>query len=330
MKIMVSWWTAVLLVLATGGAIAQEKMARVGYLAWTSNGLYAEVTSRGFYEGLREEGFVEGKNVTVIRRVSADPDRFTELAREIAGEGADVFFAPATPMATAAWYASPWYASRKIPIVIATIADPQKLEFVESLSQPGTRVTGVTTMNDELTLKRLQLFAEAVPEMKRLGVIASDAMRNACSQEETSLRAAASHLGIELVFASVGGPEDVDPAFRRFAAENIRGVANTLMSSPQGIDREVVDASLRYRIPTMNELAEAARMGAMLSYGPDFEDLYRRAGRYVGRILKGGDPAIMPMEQPREFRLVVNLRTAQTLGVTIPQTVLVRADEVIQ
>lgn len=330
MKTMIAWWTAAVLILAATGAAAQGKVPRVGYLAWTNTGLFAEVTSRGFFEGLRQEGFVDGTNVNVIQRVSADPDRFADLTREITKEGVDVFFAPATPMATAAWYASPWYASPKIPIVIATIADPKKLEFVESLSRPGTRVTGVTTLNDELTLKRLELLTEFVPELKRLGVIASDAMRIACDQEEIALRAAAKRLGIELVFADVARGDDVDAAFRRFAEQDIRAVANTLLSSPQGMDREIVEASLRYRIPTMNDLAEAARIGAMVSYGPDFEDLYRRAGRYVGKILKGGDPAVMPMEQPREFRLVVNLRTAQTLGITIPPSVLVRADELIQ
>ena len=174
---------AVLLVLLVlflaGETAAQERVARVGYLSWKDNGPYEEATLKGFVTGLREEGFVEGKNIAILKRsANSDPARFKVLARDMVEAKVDVFFASATPMATAAWRAD-----RNTPIVIATILDPVELDFVKSLAHPGTRVTGVTTMNKELTAKRLQLLQEVVPGLKRVGVVVDEAMRDACTQE---------------------------------------------------------------------------------------------------------------------------------------------------
>ena len=310
----------------SGTAAAQERVARVGYLSWQDSGAYYEATLKGFANGLREQGYVEGKNLELLRRsASNDAERFKPIARELAAAKVDVFFAPATPMATAAWYAV-----KNTPIVIATILDPVELEFVKSLARPGTRVTGVTTMNDELTTKRLQLLMETVPGLKRVGVVIDEAMRTACKQEIDHTEAAARKLGLTLVTVHVDQPETLNAAFRKLTDARVQAVTSTLLSTRNNLEKEYAEAALKYRLPSMFELEFGAQQGGLMSYGLDFTDIYRRAGNYVGRILKGGVPAEMPLEQSREFRLVVNLKTAKALGVTIPQSVLVRAAEVIQ
>jgi putative ABC transport system substrate-binding protein len=307
-------------------ASAQDRVARVGYLSWQNTGAYYDTTLKGFTEGLRDEGYVEGKNLELLKRsASNEPERFKPIARELAAAKVDVFFAPATPMATAAWYAA-----KNTPIVIATIMDPIELEFVKSLARPGTRVTGVTTMNDELTTKRLQLLMETVPGLKRVGIVVDDAMRNACAQEVDHTKEAAKNLGLTLVLVHVARPEDLEAGFRKLVDANVQAVTGTLLSTRNGLEREYAQAALKYKLPSMHELEISAREGALMSYGPDFEEIFRGAGHYVGRILKGGRAAEMPIEQPRRFRLVVNLQTARALGIAIPQSVLLRADEVIQ
>jgi putative ABC transport system substrate-binding protein len=317
---------ALTLLLSLGTATAQERVARVGFLSWQDTGAYYDMTLKGFIDGLREEGFVQGKNLDLMRRsASNDADRFKPIARELAANKVDVFFAPATPMATAAWYAD-----KTTPIVVATILDPVELDFVKSLARPGTRVTGVTTMNDELTTKRLQLLMETVPGLKRVGVVIDEAMRTACTQEVTHTEEAAKKLGLTLVMVHVDRPEGLDAAFRKLSDAKVQAVTSTLVSTRNGLEKEYAEAALNYRLPSMHELEFSARQGGLMSYGPDFPNIFRRAGQYVGRVLKGGRPAEMPIEQPREFRLVVNLQTAKALGIIVPQSVLLRADEVIQ
>jgi putative ABC transport system substrate-binding protein len=307
-------------------AQAQDRVSRVGYLTWKNAGPYHEATTRGFVAGLREQGYVEGKNLAIeLRTADHDPQRFKALARELVAARVDVMFAPATPMAAAAWSAD-----RSTPIVIATILDPVELKFVNSLARPGTRVTGVTIMNKELTAKRLQLLMETVPGLKRLGIVVDEAMRDACQQEVDAMDAAAKDLGLTLVYVHVGSPDTIDAAFRKLAAEKVQAMTSTLMSTRNGLEKEYADAALKYRLPSMYEMDYGPSLGGLLSYGPDFGDVFRRAGRYVGRILKGGKPAEMPMDEPRAFRLVVNLKTARALGITIPPAVLLRAEEVIQ
>jgi putative ABC transport system substrate-binding protein len=307
-------------------AAAQERVARVGYLSWQDQGAYYEATLKGFTEGLRSEGFVEGKNLELLKRsASNDAERFKPLTRELAAAKVDLFFAPATPMATAAWYAD-----RKTPIVIATILDPVELKFVDSLARPGTRVTGVTTMNDELTVKRFQLLMETVPGLKRVGVIIDQAMRDACTQELDHSEKAAKQLGLTLVVVHLDKPELLDAAFRKLVDAKVQAVTSTLLSTRNNLEKEYAQAALKHRLPSMFELEISAREGGLMSYGPDFEDIYRRAGRYAGRVLKGGRPGEMAIEQPREFKLVLNLKTAREIGLAIPQAVRLRADEVIE
>jgi putative ABC transport system substrate-binding protein len=307
-------------------AAAQERIARVGVLTWRSDGPYHEVTHGGFVAGLREQGYVEGRNLELIQRsADFDPERFKPLARELARAKVDVFFAPATPMATAAWYAD-----RSTPIVIATIPDPVELDFVKSLARPGTRVTGVTTMQKELIAKRLHILVQAMPGLKRVGTIVDDAMRDSCKQELDTMEQAAKSLGLTLRLVHVAGPADVDPAFRKLVDGGVQAVMTSITSTRNGLEREYAEAALKYRLPSMSELDYSARYGGLISYGPDLRDMFRRAGHYVGRILKGEKPAEMAIEEPSKFRLAVNLKAAKALGITLPPGVLILADEVIE
>jgi len=247
------------------------------------------------------------------------------MAKDLAGVPVDLYFAPATPMATAAWFAD-----KKTPIVIATIMDPVELKFVNSLARPGTRVTGVTTMNNELTLKRLQLLMETVPGCKRVGVVIDEAMRDACTQEMDHANAAAKQLGLTLVSVHVDRPELLDAGFRKLLDGRVQAVTSTLLSTRNGLEKEQAEAALKYKLPSMFEQDIGARLGGLMSYGPDFEDIFRRAGRYAGRVLKGGNPAEMAMEEPRQFRFVLNMKTAREIGLEIPPAVRLRADEVIE
>jgi len=307
-------------------AAAQDRVARVGYLSWQDSGVSYQATLKGFLEGLRSEGFVVGKNLDLMRRSgSNDTESFKPLARELAAAKVDVFFAPHTAMATAAWYAD-----KNTPIVIATIVDPVELKFVKSLGRPGMRVTGVTTMSDELVAKRMQLLMEMVPGLKRVGVLIDDAMRDACKQEVDQLTAAANKLGLTLVMVNVDRPEAMDAGFRKLVGAKVQAVMTTFVTTRNGMETEEAEATFRHRLPSITSREYGVRQGGLMSYGPDMEDIFRRAGHYVARILKGEKPAEMAMEQPRQFRLVVNLKTAKELGITVPQSVLARADEVIQ
>ena len=316
----------VLAVLLSGVSMAQNRIARVGELLWRDDGPYFEHTQRGFVAGLREQGFVEGRNLVLLRRTAgSDPDRFKPLARELAREKVDVFFAPATPMATGAWYAD-----GSTPIVIASILDPVQLEFVKSLARPGTRVTGVTTLNKALTGKRMQMLAETVPGLKRMGVIVDGAMRDSCKQEIEAMDEAARRLGIVLIYSNIGGPADVDAGFRRMLDGGAQAVLTTLTSTLHGLEREYAQAALKYRLPSMYEDSYGTQFGGLMSYGPDMSDVFRRAGHYVGRVLKGEKPAEMAIEEPSRFLMSVNLKTAAALGITLPPYVLSLADEVIR
>ena len=298
----------------------------MGYLSWSDTGHYEQITSEGFAAGLREEGFVEGKNLVILKRAANfETVRFKEHARELAKVPVDVFFAPATAMASAAWYAD-----RKTPIVIATIIDPVALDFAQSLAHPGTRVTGVTAMRKELSGKRLEFLKETVPGLKRVGLLIDDAMRESCRQEVNSIEATARQAGLTLVFANVGGRDGVDPAFRKLAGAGVQAVMASLSSTRGGLEKDFSEAALKYRLPLMSEVPSVVSSTGLMSYGPDFGDVFRRAGHYVGRILKGENPADMPIEEPSRFRLSVNLKTAKALGVTVPKSVLILADEVIE
>jgi putative tryptophan/tyrosine transport system substrate-binding protein len=308
-------------------AAAQERVARVGWLTLQSAGRYEELTARGFVTGLREAGFVEGKNLEFVKR-SADGDlrRLGPLAKEIAAAKVDVFFAPAKPMADAAWYAS-----RRIPTVIATVTDPVRVDYAVSLARPGKHITGVTTANAELIGKRMQVLTEVVPGARRIGTFIDPALLESCTEEVELMEQSAKALGLSLVRIDVVAGKGFDPAaaLQRAQAAKVQAVITAPMTSNHDITDRLAEQAALHKMPFVHDVPQLAG-DALAVYGPDFEDIYRRAGLYVARILKGEKPAEMAIEEPQRFRLIVNARTARQLGIVLPQAVLLRADEVIQ
>lgn len=305
---------------------AQAAPARVGWLMLSSSGLYSEITARGFVQGLREGGFVEGRNLVVERRsAEGDTRRLAALARELVATRVDVIFAPAKPMADAAWYAS-----RRIPTVIATVTDPVVVDYAVSLARPGKHITGVTTANAELIGKRMQLLTELVPGLKRLGTFIDPQLLDSCNEEMTLMDAAAARLGLTLVRIPVSErAPDLEDAVRRARAAGVQAVMTAPMTGNLDITDKLAQQLARQRLPFVHDVPQLAG-DALAVYGPDFEDVFRRAGLVVARILKGEKPAEMAIEQPREFKLILNDKVARALGLALSPSLRLRADEVIE
>lgn len=315
-----------LLALGSAPRALAQRAARVGWLSLHSAGMYHEVTSRGFVKGLRDAGFEEGRNLVFVRR-SADGDlhKLRALAREIVAENVDVMFAPAKPMADAAWYAS-----RRIPTVIATVTDPVAVQYANSLARPGKHITGVTTANAELIGKRLQLLAELVPGLKRVGTFVDEGLLASCEEEMALMDKAAAKLGMTVVRLNVStGHVDYEGAMKQALAAKVQAVVTVPMTTNLDVTDKVAIHASKHRMPFVHDVPQFADVGLAI-YGPDFEDIFRRAGHYVARVLKGEKPAEMPIEEPKQFKLIVNLKAARQLGITVPQAILLRADEVIQ
>ena len=303
-----------------------QRPAKVGWLELTSRGLYAELTARGYLAGLREAGFVEGKNLLLERR-SADSDirKLRSLARELVAAKVDVIFAPAKILADAAWYAS-----RTIPTVIATVTDPVVVEYAVSLAHPGKHITGVTTANAELIGKRLQLLTEMVSGLRRVAIPIDPEMLASCSEEVDLMEKAARQLGITLIRIPIKVNDlDIAAAVRQAVMLKAQALVTAPMTSNYDITGRLADEARRVGLPFVHDVPQLANTG-LLVYGPDFEDIFRRAGLYTARILKGEKPADMAIEEPRSFQLIVNLATARSLGLTVPPSVLLRADRVIE
>ncbi len=311
---------------AAAGAASTPRPARVGWLMLQTGGTYSELTARGFVKGLREAGYVEGSNLELIRRsAEGDLKKLPALAREIAAERVDVIFAPAKPMTDAAWYAS-----RRIPTVIATVTDPVKVDYAVSLARPGKHITGVTTANAELIGKRLQLLTELMPGIQRIGTFIDTGLLASCKEEMDLMEQSAAKLGLTLVRITLApGKPDLEDGLKRAQQARVQAIVSAPMTSNQDVTDRLARLAAQARMPFMHDVPQLAG-DAVAVYGPDFEDIYRRAGHYVARILKGEKPAEMAIEEPRAFRLIVNARTAKSLGLALPPAILLRADEVIE
>ena len=305
---------------------AQPRQARVGWLSLYERGMYAEVTSRGFIRGLREAGYVEGANLAFVRRsAEGEVRKLRALAREIVDAKVDVLFAPAKPMADAGWYAS-----REVPTVIATVTDPVVVQYANSLAKPGKHITGVTTANAELIGKRMQLLTELVPGLKRLGTFVDTGLLESCGEEMDLMKKSAKTLGLTIVQISVKAEAlDIEAAVKSAVAAKVQALMTVPMTTNLDITDRVAVLATKYGLPFVHDVPQLASEGLAV-YGPDFEDIFRRAGHYVARILKGEKPALMAIEEPKEFKLIVNVGVAKRLGLTVPQAVLLRADEILQ
>ncbi len=317
-----------LALLAAPLAVAAQpagKGHRIGFLGVGSREGRAFLID-GFLQGLREHGYVEGRNIFIEYRFSEDRnDRLPALAAELVDQKVELILASGTPASFAARQAT-----RTIPIVMGSLAaNPVETGLIVSLARPGGNITGMTQMAAQLGGKRLELLKETVPGLSRVAVFWNPD-NPAYGPILKELEAAAPVLGVELRRVEVRVPEDFEAAFQ--GATRQRAGALIVPSDPLVTNRPrtVADLALRYRLPTMFENKEFTEVGGLLSLGVDLVDSYRRAASHVDKILKGAKPGDLPMEQPTKFDLFVNLKTAKALGLTIPPSVLARADEILK
>jgi len=308
----------------SAGAQQPGKVPRLGILSDESPSLGAK-TFEPFAQGLRDLGYIEGQNIAFERRYAAeDYEILPGLAAELVGLQPDAILAIGTPAAQAAKSAT-----QTIPVVFARISDPVGLGFVATLARPGGNLTGVSLQLRELAAKRLELLITAVPSAKRVGVVWDPRLLSGVP-ELREIELAALSLNVELLPAELRDPDDFEPAIRVMLEQR----AGALFVVPGPIFTEhihrILDLTAGARLPTMVPRRDNVEAGGLRSYGPNWPDMYRRPAAYVDKILKGAKPADLPVEQPTRFELVINLKTAKALGLTIPYTLLGRADEVIE
>jgi len=301
-----------------------KKIPRIGYLgAASSSANLARIEA--FRQGLRELGYVEGKNIVIEWRYAEGKlDRLSELAAELVRLKVEVIVTGGPPGTRPAKEATV-----TIPIVMAQDSDPVGNGFVVSLARPGGNITGLSTLAPEISGKRLELLKEIVPRLSRVAVLGgSTTPGNAQALREVELAAGA--FGVKLQYLDVLSPKDIETAFR--AAAKGRAEAVIVLVSPVFVNQrtQLADLAVKGRLPAIYDRAEFVDDGGLMCYGTNFADLSRRAATYVDKILKGAKPADLPVEQPIKFELVINLKTAKQIGLTIPQSVLYRADKVIK
>jgi putative ABC transport system substrate-binding protein len=300
------------------------KSARLGYLGF---GTPAAAATRveALRAGLRDLGYVEGKNLVIEFRWSRTVEQMQEAAAELARMKVDIIFASSSTEVEPARRAT-----NTIPIVFATHADPVGIGHVSSLARPGGNITGLAVMQSDITAKRLEMLKETVPRATRLGVLWD---RTAPSYRPflQAAEAARGKLGVQLRTVGVSTVADYDGAFATLAQDHV-GAVLVHASTQTGRDnpRLLAELALKHRLPTIFGNRDNAVTGGLMSYAPDMNDQWRRAAVYIDKILKGAKPADLPVEQASKFELVINLKTAKALGLTIPQTLLQRADELIQ
>jgi len=307
------------------------KVPRIGFLGT----LPTNPRYEALRQGLHEFGYVEGQNIAIERQDSEGRvERLPDLATKLVQLKVDVIVIDAC----GATLNAATHATSTIPIVVAACNDDLVATgLISSLARPGGNITGLSELTPELGAKRLELLKEAVPKVKRVAVLWNptyserfSASFRFWSSDWVEVRAAAQVLGVTLQPVEIRGPDDFDTAFSAMTRE--RGDALIAFSDPLIVlhRKRIADLAAKYRLPAVYPSREVVDAGGLMSYGPSSTDMFRRAAVYVGKILKGAKPADLPMEQPTKFELVINFKTAKALGLTIPQSLLIRADQVIR
>ena len=300
-----------------------EKLRTIGFAGLSTRAAESELVA-AFTQRLRELGWMENRNITIEYRWSEGrTERFIQIAAEFIRLKVDVIVTSGTPQVLAAKQAT-----SVIPIVFARVGDPLAIGLVASLARPGGNITGLSVQSNELAGKRIEILREVVPSLRRVAILAN--VGNPFSVVELGeAQAAARMLGLEFDTLEIRRAEDIAPAF-----EAIKGHAEALYVCPDGlVDANKIrinTSALGARLPTMHGYREYVQAGGLMSYGANLPDLYRRCADYVDKILRGTKPADIPVEQPTKFDIAINLTTAKALGLTIPSTLLARADEVIE
>ena len=301
------------------------KVPRVGMLWFGSPIGGPSPHLEAFRQGLRELGYTEGQNIVIESRHAAmRPALLPDLAANLVLSKVDVIVAAGDPAIHAARHAT-----STIPIVMVAGADRVGAGLVTSLARPGRNLTGLSALSPELSGKRLQLLTEAIPRVSRMAVFWNPA-DPAKALELREIQATGQALGVQLQLLEVRGPEDFESAFAAMARD--RAEALIILGDPLTLSHRmrIVDLAAKSRLPGIYDVQEFVEAGGLMAYGPSLPDLFRRAAAYVDKILKGAKPGTLPVEQPMKFELIINLKTAKALGLTIPQSVLFLADRVIQ
>jgi putative tryptophan/tyrosine transport system substrate-binding protein len=304
---------------------AQErpKIARIGFLglapasAWTG-------PVDALRAGLKDLGYVEGQNIEFEFRWAATVGEMRKLADELAGIRVDLIVAPASTQVEPARQAT-----RTIPIVFAQHADPVGIGHVASLAHPGGNITGISMLLTELAVKALEILKETVPRAHRIGILWNPTTPSH-SRVVDALKAGAERLAVELLMTPVSSVQDFEVVFSTLVREHADGflVPSSPLTNSQPVP--LAELGLRHRLPGIFANKANVKAGGLMSYGADFDYMYRRAATYVDKILRGANPADLPVEQASKYELVINLKTAKALGLTIPPSIMVRADEVIE
>ena len=299
------------------------KLPTIGFLGLSTRSAATEWTA-AFVQRLRELGRIEGRTITIeYRWGEGREERFAEIAAELVRLKVDIIVTAGTPAVVAAKQAT-----TVIPIVFAAAGDPVEAGLVASLARPGGNVTGLSSQTPDLATKRLEILREVVPGLRRLAILSNVGNRLAVL-EMGEVQAAAGTLLLEVVTLEIRRGQDIAPAF-----EALKGRADALYVCLDGLlltNRIRINTlALTARLPMMTATRDSVEVGGLMSYGPNFPELWRRAGDYVDRILLGTKPSDIPVEQPTKFDLVINLTTAKALDLKVPESFLLRADEVIE
>jgi len=314
---------ALALLAVSVATIAQQggKMPRVGVLAPGNPPL---VHADAFREGLRELGYIDGQNISLQWRWErGNPEQYNRNAAELVRLGVDVIVAGTTPASLAAQRVT-----HTVPIVMAAVADPVGTGLVRRLSKPGGNITGMSLLSPEMSAKRIDVLKDAVPGLSRVAVFATRNPAQAGLFKET--QAAADSLGIRVETVVVSNAEALPVAFQEAVRRRAQAVL-LLQDSLFTLQRaRIADLALTHRLPAISGETGFAQTGGLMHYGANIMEAWRQSARFVDKILKGAKPADLPVEQPTKFELVINLKTAKALGLTIPQSILLRADQVIE
>jgi putative tryptophan/tyrosine transport system substrate-binding protein len=302
----------------------QANVPRIGFLGAVTPEDFPHLEN-AFREGLREAGYVEGRNLVIeYRWAEGKAERLPELAAELARLKVDAIFCITSAAARAAKSAT-----TTIPVVFVGVSDPVKYGLVTRLAQPGGNMTGLGHFTPELNGKRLELIKEVVPGLAHVAVLWNTG--NESHEEQLrDLAGPARTLGVELHPVGVQKPEELEGAFRAMVKERPGALMVLASSLTHRHLRQIADLAVKHKLPSIMEFSEFTDAGGLLMYGPTWANMFQRGGVLIGKILKGAKPAELPVEQPTQFALFVNMKTAKALGLTIPPSLLLRADQVIE
>lgn len=316
-----------LLTLPASAAPPRGRVVRLGFLAGIAPTFdpASDPIQRAFLDGLRAHGYELGRNLLIeYRSAQGNPERYPALVAELVGLKVDALVT-ANALATLAARD----ATKTVPIVMFNTADPVETGIVDSLRRPGGNITGLSYNASEISAKRVQLLQEAVPGLSRVGVLWNSRLP-AMALGFKQIEVAAPTLGVTVLSVRVSGSDDFDQAFAAIVRGRPGGLI-VLYGPMRGNDLpRIVEFVTRHRLPTVFELERGARGGGLMEFGPSIPDMARHLGAYVDKIVNGSKPGDLPVEEPTRFELVVNLKAARAMGLTIPQALLLRADEVIQ